>query len=403
MPFINMKFERWILSTTLIDHDTDAMEIKFSPSSNFKELLVNTLQPWVQKAAKLLPLMKREQAAEVSNRSVVSLACDFGRSKILMLQIQKSADGLKVMRFQNIIRPEGKSEVVDVLKQCFEAGQFETRRVRVSLKGQGVIARFIQFPQMKPQDLRSALSFEVEKYIPFKSDEVIIDYHIVDDGLGGGTAKQMSLLLVAVKRDEVMSLVQAFQTAGLEVEFIDIDSVAIINALEYFHPEDFNSSTAILDIGAEVSNLSVVQQGKPRFIRDISYGGADIVKRLKRKLGFTEQQARAQLQETDKMPAADVTVILQEVLGNLTSDLKVSLDYYLDQIPHAEPVKKIFLGGGEAYHPVVLETLKRDLKLPVQPMCILEKVELSPEIDQSLFMKSLGFLPVPFGLCLRNR
>ncbi|MCM8776381.1 MAG: pilus assembly protein PilM, partial [Candidatus Omnitrophica bacterium] len=107
---------------------------------------------------------------------IASLGCDYGLSKILIVEIQKSNSGIKMTHFSRIDRSEDKRKAAEEIKQCFEQGGFTTTKVRIAVKGQGVIARFIQFPKMKPEDLKSALSFEAEKYIPFKFNEVLIDY-----------------------------------------------------------------------------------------------------------------------------------------------------------------------------------------------------------------------------------
>ena len=331
------------------------------------------------------------------------VACDYGQSKILILEIEKTESSARLIRFQQVPRRDAGEKGAGTLRKCFEEGGYSSRRVRISVKGQGVIARFIQFPKMNPADLKSALAFEAEKYIPFKFNEVIVDYHVLDDDVALPSGAGMNLLLVAVKRDEVYPLVQTFQDAGLEIELIDIDALASLNALEYFHPETMGMPLAIFDMGSEISTLSVLCKGKPRFIRDIAYGGADVVKRLKRKLGMTAEQAAAQLLDMDRPLTPEVAVVMKEALATLMEDLKVSLDYYLDQVTHAEPVQVIFIGGGEACHPFVIEMLSQGLKVPVRAMDILGKLQIGEGVDRALLTKSQGLLPVALGLCLRDR
>lgn len=269
------------------------------------------------------------------------------------------------------------------------------------MKGQGVIVRFVQFPQMKIEDLRSAISFEIDQYIPFKAHEVIWDCVILENNITTNAGPAMNVLLAAIRKDDVYSTLQIFQAAGLTVELVDVDALASINALEFFHPDDMKSSTGILDIGTDVSTLSVVHQGKPRFIRDITYGGVDIIKRLRRKLGLTQEQAVQQL-EVDRAPTPEAMQILKEGLGDLVSELRVSLNYYLDQIPTAEPIKKLFIEGGGGYHPLVIETLSKDLGFPVEMMCVLDKIQLGEGVDANLAKQNQGILTVALGLCLRE-
>lgn len=331
-----------------------------------------------------------------------TLACDFGRSKILFLEVEKSAEGVKLVRFQKTARQAGQGKPAELLKQFYEAGGYGTRKVRVSVKGQGVVTRFIQFPKMKPEELRSAVTYEVEKYIPFKYNEVVVDFHILDDNVTLASGPGMNLLLVAVKKDDLNGLLQTFRDAALEVELVDVDAIAAINALEFFHPESFKSSVGILDIGAELSTFSVVKDGKPRFIRDISYGGADLAKLLKRKLGLSDQAAQEQL-EVDRVPTPETVQVVKQGLGNLVADLKVSIDYYMDQSHStAEPLKALFISGGGGYHATLIETLTADLSFPVQDMDMLSKIRLGEGIDAEFVKKNQSLLAVSLGLCLRD-
>ncbi len=348
---------------------------------------------------KLLP----QKAAETPVVQLPRVACDFGKTKIVFLEIQKTPQAITLTKFQKIPRSTQPEKDAELLKQAFEAGAYTTNRVRISVKGQGVIIRFIQFPTMKIAELRSAVAFEVDQYIPFKSHEVVWDLHILEENVSlavGGTG--MNVLLVAVKRDELYTMIQTFQNAGLEIEMIDVDALASINALEFFYPEQFNSSTGILDIGTEISTLSIIHHGRPRFIRDISYGGLDILKRLKRKLGLSHEHAMEQI-EVDRQPTPEATVVLKESLGDLISDLKVSLNYYFDQVPSAEPVKTLFIGGGGGYHPIVIETLGSQLGFSVETMQILGKFQLANTVDAELVKKNQGLLPVTLGLCVRDK
>ncbi len=304
------------------------------------------------------------------------------------------------MQFHKIARPaQGKDG--EMLKEFFDKGLLSSKKIRISVKGQGVVIRFVQFPQMNLADLKSAISFEIDQYIPFKIHEVVWDCQILEENIAAATGAVMNVLLVAVKREDLYATLQIFQNAGLQVELIDADALALINVLDFFHPEDIKNPVAILDIGTEVSTLSVTQQSKPRFIRDITYGGVDILKRIRRKLGLTQELAVQQI-EVDREPTPEASAVIKEALNDLVSELRVSLNYYLDQVPASEPVKKLFIAGGGGYHPLVIETLTQSLGFPVEIIQMLGKLQLGPLADAELIKKNEGILPVALGLCLRD-
>jgi type IV pilus assembly protein PilM len=342
-----------------------------------------------------------KKPAQTNIPQLPRLVCDYGKSKIVFLEVEKTDAGLKLLKFQKTQRASDPEKDVEVLKQAYESGGYSNPKIRISVKGQGVILRFIQFPQMKLPELRSAISFEIDQYIPFKAHEVIWDVHILDESVPMGSGTGMNVLLVAVKRDDLYSMIQVIQKAGLEIEFIDVDALAAINALEFFNPEAYKNPVAILDIGTEISTLSICQNGKPRFIRDISYGGLDVLKRLKRKLGLTHEQALQQI-EVDRVPTPETAAVLKEGLADLVSDLKLSFNYYQDQVQSAESIKTLFIAGGGGYHPIVIETLKNDLGLPTEIMDIQHKIEVGPGLDAEFVKRNAGLLVVSMGLALRD-
>ncbi len=348
-----------------------------------------------------LRLFKKRGSSEAESAPIVG--CDFGKSKVVLLQIEKSSPKIRVVKFQKITRGAANGQKdAEFLKKCFESGGFSARRLRISVKGQGVILRFVQFPQMKHEELRNAVSFEIDQYIPFKAHEVVWDLCVLEENVSlASGAKGMNVLLVAVKREDLNAYLQVFQEAGLQIELIDIDALAVINALEFFHPQSVQTTAGILDVGTEISTLSITQKGKPRFIRDISYGTLDIVKRLKRKLGLSQEQAEEQL-AGDNPPSPEALAVIQEGLGDLISELRVSLNYYLDQVPSAESIQALFVTGGVVrHHAVFLGNFKNDLGFAVEPFDLVSKIEAASSIDPEMLKQNQGILPVAMGLCLR--
>lgn len=357
----------------------------------------------IKNSASQIPFLNKILKGKSSGRPEAPsthLVCDYGKSKVVFLELEKSQQGLKLLKFNKTSRISSQGKDSEALKEFFAQGGYSTNKVRMSVKGQGVILRFVQFPLMKEADLRSAISFEIDQYIPFKAHEVVWDFCILEEGIPLANGLGMNVLLVAMKREELYTMVQIFQNAGLQIELVDVDALASINALQYFHPDDSNQPVAILDIGTEVSTLSVMHKGKPKFIRDMTYGGMDILKRLRRKLNLTQEQALQQI-EVDREPTPEVSAVIKEALGDLVSDLRISLNYYLDQVQGAEPITKLFIEGGGGYHPLVIETLSQALGFPVEIMNVTAKIQLADGISGEIIKQNQGMLPVALGLCLR--
>jgi len=359
-------------------------------------VLTQRLKPLIDKIA---PSLKKTETAKAA-APVRVFACDYGASKMLFLEVEMRPEGILVQTFRLVRRPKDAEQAVSAIRDA--ASAVPGCKIRLSLKGQSVIMRFIQLPKMGAEEMRSAIRFEAENYIPFKVDDVILDFSVLGEHKSEAGADMADVLLVAAKKEEVYPLVKDFQDADVPIEFIDVDILASINALHYFHSDLFaKSGLAFLDIGQDISSICVVGQGKPRFIRDLSFGSNDIVKRLRRKLGITSEDAES-FMDGSKQMTPEARTVYAEACEAFCSDLKVTLDYHQAQSPDAGRVEMLFLGGGGDAE-LLKKVMHENLSIPVEEIVAGDRIQLGPGVDQELFEKSKRLLPVALGLCLRGQ
>ncbi|HNX68760.1 MAG TPA: pilus assembly protein PilM [Candidatus Omnitrophota bacterium] len=327
--------------------------------------------------------------------------CDLGRFKTLLVEVRKYPDHLYISRFELLKNAFHDQKPALALKPFFDGKRFRKEGIRVTLKGHGVVIRFIRFPKMKLEDLGSAMKYEAEQYIPFELNNVAIDFAVVDENIRTDDGEKMEVMLSVIKLPDLEPTLEIFRNLECRLAVVDVDILAALAALEYFHPEDFKGHVGLLDLGSEISTLGIVRDGNPRFIRDISYGTYDLQKRLKTRSNFTEEMTEKIL-ESDREPPAEAVEAIRESLDGLIGDLRVSFDYYQDQSARGQPLEKLFLSGGAAANPVVLRSLSEGLKIPVVCMDILKKIKWAPEIDEALVKSSLPLLPVVLGLGVRD-
>jgi type IV pilus assembly protein PilM len=330
---------------------------------------------------------------------VSSLGCDLGKATIVLLETLRNNGSVTVNHFSKLSRPADDREIAPLIKKTLTEEGYQSQKVRIAVKGQGVVVRFVQFPKMQLDELKGALQYEAEKYIPFKYEEVVMDCQIIDPAVD--TGGNMNVLLVAVKREDLYPLIGVYKDAGLDVELVDIDSLAFFNAVEFLYPDRFKSALGILDIGTDISTLGIMKEGKPQFIRDISYGCVDIQKRLKRKLGVSSEDLIKKLENIELLEEK----IRQEMLDALTpliSELRVSLDYYLDQVQHSNALENLYLCTEQAFYPIILDALNKNLGIAVGNLNLDGKVSLGPKLSKEGIEKNEMLMPIALGLCLRD-
>ncbi|MFA6599395.1 MAG: pilus assembly protein PilM [Candidatus Omnitrophota bacterium] len=354
---------------------------------------------WIQTVRDRFPgLAGKPAAAEAVSR----LLCDIGDHRWTLAQIDKLPGTLTLTSdvFQ-IPKPALNDEGAAKFASFAAASGFVAPRARLSLRGCGVVIRFIQFPRMKPEELRQALQFEAEKYIPFKASEVLLDHFVLPPrGAPGTPSKDLDILLVAIKRDEIYPLLNFFRTARLPVEIVDLNALALLNALSVLCPETQAQTVGVLDIGSAVSTLAIASQGSAAFIRDISFGELDLAKRLKLMLGLSEDKIAELMRSTEPL-SPEAAAAIKEAFKGLESDLKISLNYFSEQIHAPLPVSGIYLAGGWS-HQAVAEILTQTLGIEVKLLDLTGKVVLRGGLPAGNIARQRGYLPVLAGLAVRR-
>jgi len=316
---------------------------------------------------------------------------DIGHAHLLVLAVEKRPGSVEITHFRLEPRPDNAEAIAERLKLIFKEEGLSTFRVRTTLKSEGMVIRILSFPQMKKSEIASMLQYEVEKYIPFKANEVVLDFQILNEGIQQADSKSMEILLVAVKQSEIHQLISLFQNSGLTIEVIDVCAFALANLIEFVSPDHFSKCLAFLDMGMQSSTFGIILRGKPIFIRDISFGGGDIVKFLSRKQALVSDASAAGVQQG----------IREQAISGLVNEIKLSLGYYFDHIQNAEPVQILFVSGGGFRLIEDFSYLEKEIRIHTQRLDVLSRIHVSSNLDSNLLKQNQDLLESALGVCLR--
>lgn len=292
--------------------------------------------------------------------------------------------------------------LVNQIKTFYEESGFKSKLVNTSVKGQGVVIRFLSFPKMSRSEFASSIRYEAEKYLPFSLAEVEYDYHIVSQS----TFKQnedgttMPVILVAARKTEVQSLIQTLQAAGLKINLIDMDMLACSNAFQQSNPVAKEHCVALIDFGAVDSSLAIIDKGTLVFSRDIAFGGNDLTELIHRKLNISLEEAFQTQMNVDAKDTEKVTLI-EEGLGRLFQEIKSSITYYYNQHNTQNSLETIYISGGFSQLNLLPQLLEQQLSLPVSTWNPTDQLIVGDTVDRNALAKLVPYLPVSIGLALR--
>src|SRR5579871_3041002 len=95
------------------------------------------------------------------------------------------------------------------------------KTVVTAVGGRDVIIKKIQIERVKEQQARELMRWEAEQHVPFDVESVELDFQILDPD---GDGLEMSVLLVAAKRDLVESKIRLLTDAGVTPSIVDVDA-----------------------------------------------------------------------------------------------------------------------------------------------------------------------------------
>ncbi len=289
-------------------------------------------------------------------RRVASI--DIGTYSIKLVELANRKGRVPELKRCSIICIKG-ADVKTALKEMLSLTKFSLKRVNVSLSGPSVIVRYIEMPSLKQEELDSAIKFEAEKYLPFKTDESIIDCAVLERSASGN----MKVLLVAAKKNKVNGLLNIFKELRLEINIIDIDSFAFLNCFRQEKAHDAHDlSCALINLGARFSNMNIITKGSVHFTRDILWGGMDITGRIKDAMGLGLEEAEA-LKKKPMERKQEVVSVIMPVLERLGSQIRASFDYFESQF--GRNVERLYISGGSSYLFNIVDFLKDNLGVDV--------------------------------------
>lgn len=329
------------------------------------------------------------------------LGVDLGHSAVKVVELAPSpGGGWTVVRFgiQALAADADRAGLAAALRGVCRQARVSDARVISALTGPDVMVRYIDLPRMSPAEVRSAIHFEAEKYLPFKVEDLALDGQILEEL---PTSRQVRVLLVAAKRGAVAEHLEVLSAAGLESQVIDVDALAVANAFAACQPAEQQAGTyALVHVGGRCTSIHIVDRGISRFTRDLAVAGDDCTRAVAESLKLSFDEAE-RLKHDPQERASDVAAAVRPVVDNLVAEIRLSFNYF--ERDGERPVERVFLSGGGALL-AGLETAVHDhLDLPVshwQPPA--DRLSVAGGDRAEAFAQLGGRLVVALGLALRG-
>lgn len=329
-------------------------------------------------------------------KSIVGI--DIGTSYIKVAQIthgdNRVLDTYGIVNIGNKIGTESTDasihDTAALLANLMEASRVTTKRCVASLPNSSVFTSVIDMPAMTTGELESAMQYEAKKYVPLPFSEVNLSWSVISQD---PETKTQKVLLIAVPKQVKENYIRLFELAGLQLEIIEIEALALIRSLII----ESGKNSVIIDIGAKVSGLNIIRNGLLQLTRNMNIGGDTITDRIAQSLNITPARAEQfkkdfGVSESDFLPEA-----IKPVLSTLKNEVKQLIGIYQS---HNMRIDEMVMVGGGSQLPGITQAFA-DLGLPVRLGNPLQNLAYA-QAGEPLLKRFALQLPIAIGLALRH-
>ncbi len=271
---------------------------------------------------------------------------------------------------------------------------------RLAVPGHLALTRLVRSPLEQDKTAQLILEREAEKNIPHPIGGVIWDGQVLAD-----TGQELELLLAAGKAEAMAGFCTAVTKAGFVPLWAEPGGIALWRAYCYNY-QDAVDDALVVDIGARSTYLLFAGLKRRIHLRTLAFGGNAVTLAVaaQLKLDFTDAEALKRqvlggMAATPADPAAQKAVQLarEQFAQRLELELMRSLLGQARQREAIQPVR-IFLTGGGAQLPGLVEYLAAKLQLPVQAYDALRHVQLTGRTTAEGATQARQHLPILVGL-----
>lgn len=332
-------------------------------------------------------------------KGIVNNGIDIGSSFVKAVKLFVHQDGAELLGFggSQIKNATSREAVVDCIKKVAAEALIDEKFVNISVLGSNVIVRYIILPKMTKEELKNAIRFEAEKYVPFNMDEVVLDYQIFEDNLENN---KMRVLLVVAKKDYIENRLKLIEEAGFGVRLIDVDSFALANAFfRNFPGLDKDKTVALINVGGKFTDINILKGDLSYFTRTIELGGDDITRAIGTKLNLGYQDADSMKLKLSLDKEAELFEIMKGVLNNLTDEIKLSFGYYENQF--GKDIDEVYLSGGTIKLVGLKDFFAKSFGFEFKLWDPVQFLKISDTIDKNKLDLLKSELGVAIGLAIR--
>jgi type IV pilus assembly protein PilM len=343
------------------------------------------------------------------------LGIDISSTSIKLVELSKTDKGYRVESLA--VEPLPANAVVEkniqdieavgeTLQKALKKSGSKCKFTAVAVAGSAVITKIITMPaSLKESDMEIQIELEADQYIPYPLEEINLDFQIL--GPTRDNPETVDVLLAASRSENVELRTAVTGIAGLVTKIVDIEAYTIENAARLLAPEELQNADennpfvlAVIDIGATMTSLNVMENGNLIYTREQAFGGKQLTEEIMRRYGLAYEEA-GRLKKIGGLPDNYIPEVLEPFKETMAQQVSRFLQFFYTAGQH-QTVSMIALAGGCAAIPGIDELIESTLGIKTIISNPFANMELSSRVNAQALSNDAPALMIACGLAMRS-
>lgn len=287
-------------------------------------------------------------------------------------------------------------EISKAIKAVLDEAKIKTRKAVFSIPDFSSFFTNFELPPMTKKELSQAVIFEARRHVPLPLAEVVLDWQIIEGEANNRKKSKLKILLVAVPKEVINQYQKIAKLSNLEIFCLEAEVFGLVRSLI----KEEKETVALIDIGAQSTTCSVVENRILKISHSFNMAGNDLTQALSKGLSVDYKEAEALKIKygisSDEFNVKEICLPLLDVI--LRECDKVFTNFY--QIKQQE-IQKIIIAGFSALLPGLKEYFQDHFKKETEIANAFPLLFYPPILQETL--KKMGpAYAIATGMALRG-
>lgn len=344
-------------------------------------------------------------------KSAPVLGLDISSTTVKLLELSFSGDRYRVESYavsslpQDAVIEKNVNDidgVANAIRSVMAQSRTKLKTASAAVAGSSVITKIIDMPAgLSDDDLETQLTLEADQYIPYPLDEVAIDFEV--QGPSPEREGQVEVLIAACRRETIDSRVEAIEGAELTAKIMDVEAYAMERAytlLQHQLDLDEGATVAVVDIGATMTTLSVLNNGQTIYTREQLFGGKQLTDEIMRRYGLPLEEAGL-AKKQGGLPDDYEPEVLDPFKDAVVQQVARSLQFFFSSSQYND-VDYIILAGGVSSMEGLTDLVQEKLGTPTAVANPFAEMTISSRVNAVALSSDAPAMMIACGLAMRS-